>query len=416
MTTIPLNASPAQPPAEPLPPTAPTTGRTPGLGRGLLLLMSAATGLSVASNYFAHPLLDLFSRELRLGTSMAALIVTAAQIGYGVGLLLLVPLGDLLERRGLAVGLFGVTALSLLVSAAAPNGAVLMAGTILTAFASVAAQVLVPFAAALAAPAERGRVVGTVMTGLLLGALLSRTVSGGLSELGGWRTVYWVNALLMAAMAALLWRFLPRMKDDVGLSYPALIRSTVMLFKEEPVLRWRAGMGALSFAGFNGVWVALAFLLAREPYGWSEAAIGLFGLVGIGGPIAASVAGRQTDRGRVQLVTAVGAVGMLASWGLLAFGAASLPLLLGGLIVLALTQQGLLIANQNVVYALRPEARNRLNSAFMTSNFAGGAAGSFLTSVAWVQAGWTGVSMLGATFAAATLVLWLLERARTRTA
>ncbi|WP_084000393.1 MFS transporter [Actinomadura kijaniata] len=402
MTTIALRPRPAE------------TRQAAGLGRGLLFLMSAATGLSVASNYFAHPLLDLFSRELNLGTSMAAMIVTAAQIGYGAGLLLLVPLGDLLERRKLAVGLFMVTAASLLVSATAPNGAVLLAGTVLTAFASVAAQVLVPFAAALAAPEQRGRVVGTVMTGLLLGALLSRTVSGGLSELGGWRTVYWVNALLMAAMAALLWRALPAMRSDAGLSYPALIKSTLLLFREEPVLRWRAGIGALSFAAFNGVWVALAFLLARPPYGWTEAAIGLFGLVGVGGPIAASMAGRQADRGGAQRVTGVGTLGMLASWGLLALGGSSLPWLLGGLILLSLAQQGLLVANQNVVYALRPEARNRLNAAFMTSNFVGGAAGSALVSVAWVNGGWSGVVLLGTALSAGTVALWLLERARTK--
>ncbi|GAA1524844.1 MFS transporter [Actinomadura kijaniata] len=402
MTTIALRTRPAE------------TRQAAGLGRGLLFLMSAATGLSVASNYFAHPLLDLFSRELNLGTSMAAMIVTAAQIGYGAGLLLLVPLGDLLERRKLAVGLFMVTAASLLVSATAPNGAVLLAGTVLTAFASVAAQVLVPFAAALAAPEQRGRVVGTVMTGLLLGALLSRTVSGGLSELGGWRTVYWVNALLMAAMAALLWRALPAMRSDAGLSYPALIKSTLLLFREEPVLRWRAGIGALSFAAFNGVWVALAFLLARPPYGWTEAAIGLFGLVGVGGPIAASMAGRQADRGGAQRVTGVGTLGMLASWGLLALGGSSLPWLLGGLILLSLAQQGLLVANQNVVYALRPEARNRLNAAFMTSNFVGGAAGSALVSVAWVNGGWSGVVLLGTVLSAGTVALWLLERARTK--
>ena len=185
-----------------------------GLSRGLLFLMSVATGLAVAGNYFAQPLLDLIGRELEIGPSRAALVVTAAQIGYALGLILLVPLGDLVERRRLAMSLYAATAVFLLVSANAPNGTVLLASTALTALTSVGAQVVVPFAATLAAPAERGRVVGTVMTGLMLGLLLARTASGALSELGGWRTVYWVSAVLMASMAVLLRVFLPRLGGD----------------------------------------------------------------------------------------------------------------------------------------------------------------------------------------------------------
>ncbi|MDP9847475.1 MFS transporter [Streptosporangium lutulentum] len=240
-------------------PTEAPDGGAP-LSRGLLLLMAAATGLSVANNYFAQPLLDLLGRELQLSTTMAGMIVTAAQVGYGLGLILLVPLGDLVERRRLAVVLYAATAVFLLVSATAPNGALLLAGTVLTAFTSVAAQVVVPYAATLAAPGQRGRVIGTVMTGLMLGALLSRTVSGGLAELGGWRTVYWVSAILVAGVTVLLWRFLPPLHTPVGLSYPELLRSTIALFRHEPVLRWRAGIAALSLASFNVLWTAVSVL------------------------------------------------------------------------------------------------------------------------------------------------------------
>ncbi|MFF5206548.1 MFS transporter [Streptosporangium sp. NPDC000396] len=382
-----------------------------GLSRGLLLLMSVATGLAVAGNYFAQPLLDLIGRELRLGPSMAALVVTAAQAGYALGLILLVPLGDLMERRRLAMSLYAATAVFLLVSATAANGTVLLASTALTALTSVGAQVVVPFAATLAAPAERGRVVGTVMTGLMLGLLLARTASGALSELGGWRTVYWVNAVLMALMAVLLRVFLPRLGGDGRrLSYPGLLRSTVAMFRYEPLLRWRAGVGALSLASFSVMWTALTFLLARSPYGWSESAIGLFGLVGAAGALTATVAGRLADRGYVQTVTGAGATLLVTSWLAIAAGARSLVWLLVGVIVLDLAHQAVLNSSQNVLYALRPEARNRINSAFLTSLFLGGAVGSALTSVVWVHGGWTGVCVLGATLSAGTLALWVLER------
>lgn len=382
-----------------------------GMPRGLLLLMSVATGLAVAGNYFTQPLLDLIGRELRLGPSLAALTVTAAQGGYALGLILLVPLGDLVEQRRLAVSLYAATAVFLLVSATAANGTLLLVSTALTALTSVGAQVVVPFAATLAAPAERGRVVGTVMTGLLLGSLLARTASGALSQLGGWRTVYWVNAVLMALMAVLLRVFLPRLGGDgTRLSYPGLLRSTVAMFRYEPLLRWRAGIAALSMASLSALWTAQTFLLVRPPYGWSESAIGLFGLVGAAGALTASVAGRLADRGYVQTVTGVGTVLLVASWPAIAAGARSLVWLLVGVIVLDLAHKAVLNGNQNVIYALRLEARNRINSAFMTSFFAGGAIGSALTSVVLVHGGWTGVCALGAIFSAGTVALWVLER------
>ncbi|MEV0391221.1 MFS transporter [Nonomuraea sp. NPDC050643] len=391
-----------------------TTTRLPtggGLSRGLLLLMSVATGLAVAGNYFAQPLLDLIGRELGIGSSSAALVVTAAQGGYALGLILLVPLGDLIERRRLAMSLYAATALFLLVSAMAPNGTVLLVSTALTALTSVGAQVVVPFAATLADPAERGRVVGTVMTGLMLGLLLARTASGALSELGGWRTVYWVNAVLMALMAVLLRVFLPRLGGDGGrLTYPALLRSTVALFRHEPLLRWRAALGALSLASFSVLWTALTFLLAGSPYGWSEPAIGLFGLVGAVGALTATVAGRLADRGHVQIVTGAGTVLLVASWPAIAAGEGSLAWLLTGVVVLDLAHQAVLNSSQNVLYALRPEARNRINSAFLTAFFAGGAVGAALASAVWAYGGWTGVCVLGAALSAGTVVLWVLER------
>ncbi|MYT29378.1 MFS transporter [Streptomyces sp. MspMP-M5] len=389
---------------------------TPRLGRGTLLLMSVATGLSVAGNYFAQPLLDVIGRDLHLSAGTAALVVTVAQTGYGLGLLLLVPLGDLLERRRLAVVLCALTAAFLTVTASAPNGALLLVGTALTGLTSVAAQVVMPFAATLSAPAERGRTVGTVMTGLLLGILLARTAAGLLAELGGWRTVYWVNAALMLLMAVLLRLRLPALRTDAGLRYPALLRSTLALFAQEPVLRRRALLGALTFAGFSTLWTAVVFLLSGPAYGWQESTIGLLGLVGAAGSLAATAAGRLADRGLAHRVTGVGACLLLASWGLLAAGgtggAWSLVALLAGVIVLDLAAHAVHVTNQNLIYAVRPEARNRLNSAYMTNYFTGGAAGSALTSAVWGLGGWGGVCALGAGMAGAVVVVWAAEWAQ----
>ncbi|WP_275464358.1 MFS transporter [Streptomyces noursei] len=392
---------------------------TPLLTRGTLLLMTVATALSAASNYFAQPLLDVIGHDLRLSTSTTALVVTVAQTGYGLGLLLLAPLGDLLERRRLAVTLCALTAVFLTVTASAPNGTLLLAGTALTGLTSVAAQVVMPFAATLSAPAERGRTIGTLMTGLLLGILLARTASGLLAEVGGWRTVYWVNAALMLLIALLLRLRLPVLRTTAGLRYPALLRSTLALFAQEPVLRWRAALGALTFAGFSALWTALVFLLSGPAYGWQESTIGLLGLVGAAGSLAASTAGRLADRGLAHRVTGVSAVLLLGSWGLLAAGgtggAWSLAALLAGVIVLDLAAHAIHVSNQNLVYGIRPEARNRLNSAYMTSYFAGGAVGSALTSMVWGLGGWGGVCALGAGVALALVATWGAERLRRRT-
>lgn len=392
---------------------------TTQLRRGLLLLMSVSAGLSVAGNYFAQPLLDVISRDLALGDSLAGLVVTVAQVGYGLGLLLLVPLGDLVERRRLAVVLSALTAVFLLVTATATSGAQLLVGTALTGLASVGAQVVVPFAATLAAPEERGRTVGTVMTGLLLGILLARTAAGLLADAGGWRTVYWVNACLMALMAVLLHRKLPVLRTPAGLGYGRLLGSTLKLLASEPVLRRRSALGALAFAVFSVFWTAVAFLLSGPGYGWSESAIGLLGLAGAAGSLTASLVGRLADRGLVHHATGAAAVLLLLSWALLApvgaGGAAGIALLLAGVLLLDMAVQALHVGNQNVIYALGPEIRNRMNSVYMTLYFAGGALGSATASVLWARWGWGGVCAAGALLSAALVAVWAGDRAaRTR--
>ena len=367
--------------------------------RGTVVLMSAAVGLCVASNYYAQPLLDTIGRDLRLSAASAALVVTVAQVGYALGLVLVLPLGDLMERRRLVCGLTLATACSLALTAVAPDAGLLLAGTALTGLLSVTAQVLVPFAADLATPHRRGQVVGTVMSGLVLGMLLARTASGALAAVGGWRTVYWVAAAAMAVLAATLHRALPQYRGSAGLRYGPLLRSTARLLVDEPVLRARALLGLLAFACFSALWTSLAFLLSGPGYDWSDSEIGLLGLAGAAGAIAAQLAGRLADRGRTTLTTMVSALLLLGSWGLLALGAHQLAALIAGIVLLDLAHQGVHISNQSLIYALRPDARGRITSAYMTCYFVGGAIGSALVGVVHAHAGWNGVCVLGAALA-----------------
>ncbi|HEY3686713.1 MAG TPA: MFS transporter [Streptosporangiaceae bacterium] len=379
--------------------------------------MATVTGLAVASNYYAQPLLHDIGHDLHLTVQQSGLIVTVAQLGYALGLIFLLPLGDLLERRRLLVVLTILSAAGLACVAVLRVPAGLFAAVGVVGVVSVVAQILVPYAATLAAPGERGRTVGLVMSGLLLGILLARTAAGYLAELGGWRTVYAVAAVLLLAAAAALARWLPRDRHSVSIGYPALLRSVTRIIRDEPVLRVRMVLGALSFGAFSVLWTSIAFLLSAPPYGYSAGTIGAFGLVGAAGALAASMAGRFADRGRTGALTGATTVILALSWLPILWGATSLAALIAGIVLLDLAAQGLHITNQHLVYALAPEARSRLNSAYMTAYFAGGAAGSALASVAFAHFGWPGTCALGGAFglaASATALAVRLVRPRQR--
>jgi predicted MFS family arabinose efflux permease len=323
--------------------------------------------------------------------AQAAYIVTVAQLSYGAGLFLLVPVADLWERKRLIITLMLLAGVGLALNAVAPSLHLLLLGTAITGFSSVVAQVLVPLAATLSTPEQRGRAVGTVMSGLLLGILLARTVAGWISSLVDWRAVYAVAALSMVACAWALGRSLPRHRDSAGLSYAGLLQSVLRLFVEEPVLRVRALLGMVSFTLFSLFWTPLAFLLTSPPYDYSDATIGLFGLVGAAGAMAASWAGRLADRGHSVTCTWMGLGGLLLSWVPLGFAQSSLIALIVGVLVLDLAVQLVHVSNQNAIYALRPQARNRLNAGYMTCYFIGGAAGSSLAAALYSHHGWMGI-------------------------
>ncbi len=380
-----------------------STPSSPTLTAPIILLMSVATGLAVASNYYAQPLLHTIGQQFAISNATAGAIVTTAQLSYAVGLMLLVPLGDMFERRALIVLMNVLAAGGLLISAFATNIAVLILGTALTGMLSVVAQILVPFAATLAAPHERGKAVGTVMSGLLLGILLARTAAGALADVGSWRTVYWVAAILMLCMSGVLWRVLPRYQSPTAMSYPQLLGSILRMFVEEPLFRARSLIGGLLFAAFSMLWTPLTFLLAGPPYEYSNTTIGLFGLAGAAGAYAANRFGRLADRGLGNLATRVGLLLLLGSWGLMAFGQISVIALLAGILVQDLAIQGVHVTNTSSIYRLRPEARSRLTAGYVTCYFIGGASGSLVSSWLYAHFGWPAVVTAGAVLAAVTL-------------
>jgi predicted MFS family arabinose efflux permease len=366
----------------------------------------------VANSYYAQPLVGRIAADLHASTTAVGLVVTASQVGYAIGLAVLVPLGDLVERRRLLQAVLAGTTLCLVGMALAPAWPFLGVAALLAGVTSVVGQVLVPLAASLAAEEERGRVIGDVMTGLLLGILLSRVVAGVVADLLGWRAMFWLAAGLMVAVAVLIRRELPEAPPTVRISYRALLASVVRLVGEEPLLRSRMAYGAATYASFGVFWTSVGFLLAGPDYGWSDARIGLFTLLGVGGALAARMAGALADRGWARVQTGAFVAVTAASFALLAAGRSHVVALGAGVALLELGIQGTHISNQSLFYPLRPEARSRLNTAYMTSYFAAGSLGSALSAVVYPLAGWGGVCLLGAAFPALGLVGWVAERAR----
>jgi predicted MFS family arabinose efflux permease len=376
------------------------------MSRALVFLLAVATGAAVANIYYVQPLLNVIGREFGVSTTAAGLLVTCSQAGYLAGLALLVPLGDLRERRRLVTTLLAGAAVALAACAAAPSFAVLAAALVAAGALSAVAQIIVPLAATLAGEHERGQVVGSVMSGLLIGILSARIVSGAVTELGGFRLIFALAAVLMLVIAILLRRALPTLAPAERMPYRGALRSVFALVAAEPVLRQRMALAVLQMANFTLLWTALAFLLGAEPYHYGEALIGLFGLAGVAGALIAPVAGRLADRGRGTLALTLFLTAILASWGLLAAGESWLPALIAGIVLLDLGTQGAQISNQSTIYALAPAARSRITTAYMVALFFGGVLGSLLAAAVYGAAGWQATCALGAAIGASALVVW----------
>lgn len=378
--------------------------------RGVVLLFAVAAGTAVATIYFAQPLLVTMGTELGIASSTVGGIVTLTQLGYGLGLFLLVPLGDLLDRRRLVAGLLTLLAIAELITATAVNGLTLFAGMAAIGVLAVVTQLLVAFAASLAAPAERGRVVGLVTTGVVLGILLARTVSGTLADLAGWRAVYVVSAGVTVVIAIVLYRVLPATAPGKTMGYGRLLRSTLSLFAEEPVFRTRGTLALLIFAAFGTLWSSVALPLSED--GLSHTAIGAFGLAGAAGALAAAPAGRLADRGRARWTTGLALGLLLLSWIPLGFTRTSLWALVVGAILLDLAVQAVHVTSQTLIYPLRPDAGSRLIGGYMIFYSVGSGLGAIGSTAVYAVAGWTGVCLLGALFSASALAVWGVKAAR----
>ncbi|MED1287708.1 MFS transporter [Bacillus mycoides] len=391
--------------------TKPNLKQQPSMSHALALLFAAACGMSVANIYFAQPLLDQLSNEFGINHSIIGVVITVTQIFYGVGLLLLVPLGDLLNQRRLIVGQMLLSTTALVIVGTASSSMVLFAGMALVGLLAVVTQTLVAFAATIASPTERGRVVGIVTSGIVIGILLARTFAGILTDVAGWRSVYLFSAALMLLMVFMFIKILPNVEREVkSLSYPQLIRSVLVLFIQERTLRVRSVLAMLIFADFSILWTSLVLPLSTPPIALSHSAIGAFGLVGVAGALAAARAGKLADQGYGQRTTGIALALLLISWLFISYIEQSLIALVIGIVLLDLAVQAIHVTNQTMILPLHTEARSRLTAGYMVFYSIGSAGGSIASTQIYAHFGWGGVSLLGASVSAFALLFWAMTR------
>lgn len=381
------------------------------LSRSLTLLLAATCALAVASVYFAQPLLESMATSLGVATGKVGLVVGATQAGYAIGLLLVVPLGDLFERKRLIVCQLLLSAAALLAVGLAQDWAVLLLAMSLVGLLAVVVQVVVAHAATLATAQEQGRVVGQVTSGVVLGILLARLVAGAFADVAGWRSVYFVAAGLALLMALLLWRKLPSAQPGArSASYRQLLASVVGLYRHDRLLRQRGLLALLTFAAFSVLWSAMVLPLSAPALALSHTQIGLFGLAGIAGAMAASRAGRLADQGHAQRTTGVALLLLLLSWVATAFLEYSLLALVLGVVMLDFAVQAVHVTNQTLLLKGRSEMASRLIGAYMCCYSLGSGVGAVAASWVYARWGWMAVCGVGAGFSALALIYWLYLR------
>jgi predicted MFS family arabinose efflux permease len=388
---------------------APDAGKpTLGIDRRIVWILAIASALAVANLYYIQPLLADIARSFAISQGAAGFIATLTQLGYALGLLLIVPLGDSIDRRTLIALTLAAVTIALVATAVAPSVALLAVASFLVGVTTVGPQIIVPFAASLARPTVRGRVVGTIMSGLLIGILLARTVSGFIGAALGWRSMYGIAAVIMVVLAVVLWRVLPKEQPRARMSYPQMFRSLWHFIRTEPVLCETSIFGALAFGAFSVFWVTLIFFLGTPPYHFGSEVAGLFGLAGVAGALAASNIGRLADRINARHITgvmmAIALLAFILFWliGQMLWG------LIIGVILLDLGTQGTHISNQARIYSLNAQANSRLNTVYMVTYFIGGSLGSLLGSFGWSVDHWTGVCIVGTAMLVAALGVYVL--------
>lgn len=377
-----------------------------GLSFWLVFLMAFAIGVTIASNYYAQPLLHSITHDLHIAVEHAGSIIMTAQLSYAVGLLFITPLGDMIERKRLILILMLLSTCGLVISASSQNLWMLIVGTAVTGLFSTVAQVLIPFAATLAKPEHRGKIVGTLMSGMLLGILLGRTFAGAISTIADWHYVYWIATGIMLIVTFLLWLSLPRYRNHISINYLQLLLSIGALYRQEPVLKIRSLLAITSFALFSLLWTPLAFLLTDAPYHYSDFIIGLFGLAGAAGALGSPIVGKLSDKGKGKTATTIGLALLLASWLPLSLAQYSIIALILGVILLDFAVQVTHVSNMSAIYQIRPEARSRINTGYMVSYFAGGMLGSVGSTYLFSHYGWIAIVIAGTILGILGLIIW----------
>ncbi|MFE5406970.1 MFS transporter [Streptomyces sp. NPDC056580] len=376
----------------------------------LTFLFAVAGGLAVGNLYWAQPLLAVIAADFGVSEDAASVVVTVTQIGYTLGILFLVPLGDVLDRKRLAPAVLAASALILVAVPLAPDFGVLLVTLALLGFVTVTAQILIPLAGDLADPQRRGAVVGAVTSGMLIGILASRTVSGVVAGLLGWRAIYVIAAVATAVMAILLARVVPQLPPRPRVSYHRLITSVFTAVAQHRAARWTLALGMLNFAVFSLIWTALTLLLTAAPFHYSVTQIGLVGLAGLVGSLAARRAGVLHDRGHSSPATGAALLLSLVAIGLAWTTSTSIVGIAIALVVLDIAVQTVSVLNQTRLFDLAPDARSRLTTASVTVNFIGGAIGSAAASLLWHAGGWNAVSAGAAGATVLGMLVWALGR------
>ena len=384
--------------------------RAPVMTRRLTWLFAVASGAAVGNLYWAQPLLDFIAQDLHASAGTAGWLVTATQVGYAAGILFIVPLGDVRNRRRLVPVMMLCAAVALTLCALAPSMGLLLLAITVLGITTVAGQLLAPLAGDLADEADRGRVVGIVVSGILTGILVSRTISGVVADAAGWRTIFAAAAAADVLFAILLYRAIPDQAPKTSMPYPTLIASVGEVVRRERTVRWTLVLGSTGFCVFTLFWTSLTFLLSGPPFRYPVSVIGLFGLAGLAGAVAAQRAGRLHDRGWSLPVTGAAWALALVAFVVADLAAHSVVLLLVAIVLLDIAVQALNILNQTRLFAVSEEARSRLNTAFVTSNFIGGAIGSGAATVLWSAGGWSAVTVAGAALCTFALAVWTAGR------
>lgn len=366
-----------------------------GISQNLLLLITFSTAFSVANIYYSQPLLAMIREEFSISEVMANGITMTAQIGYALGLLFIVPLGDMMDRRKIIITNFSIITLALLVIAYSANIYSVLVASFITGICSVTPQIFLPLVSQFSTPQNKGKNIGIVISGLLIGILSSRVVSGLIGELYGWRTMYYIAAAIMFLFLLLIYLYFPLTQPNFIGKYSELMKSLFTLIKEEPKLMFAASKSGLAFGSFLSLWAMLAFKMAQAPFYAGGTIVGFLGLCGVAGAFAASFLGKHVQFIGLFRINFIGGAFMLIGWVSLYIWQDSYIGIITGIIILDIGMQCIQLGNQTSIFELRPQAINRLNTIFMTCYFIGGATGTLLTGLAWKHLQWTGVVSVG---------------------